>query len=100
VVVRRVRAQRSSQANRYYRGVVIPMIADYCGYEHDQMHEAIAMMFLPVHSEVPGAPVTRRSTADLTSAEFADYVDTVRRWAAVELGVNIPDPGRVEAGGP
>jgi len=97
VVVRRPKAQRSNPQNRYLHGVVIPILAEFCGYDLDAMKDALKWKFLRVPADVAGAPDTVRSTASLSTVEFAEYCEQIRRWAAVELGVNIPEPGQVEA---
>lgn len=96
LVIRKRRNQRSSQANRYYHGVVVKLLAEYCGYEHDDMHEALAMKFLRIDDcPITGVPRRKRTPATNT-AEFADYIDRCIRFAA-ELGVVIPDSSRSEA---
>ena len=96
VTVRKQRSTRSSQANRYYFGVVVKLLAAHCGYDPDEMHEALAMKFLRIEDcPVTGAP-RRRRTPQTNTAEFAEYVDACIRLAA-ELGVVIPEPGAAEA---
>ena len=97
VVVRRPKSQRSDPQNRYYWSVLVAMIADYCGYTTDEAHEALKWQFLRRPADVVGAPDTVRSTTSLSTAEFADYCERIRTWAAVDMGLAIPDPGRVEA---
>ena len=94
VVVRKPKSQRSSQANRYYFGVVVKLLAEFCGYEPDEMHEALAFRFLRIEDDpITGSP-RRQRTPKTNTKEFADYVDQCIRFAA-ELGVYIPQPGEV-----
>jgi hypothetical protein len=96
IKVKQYRAQRSSQANRYYFGVVVKLLAEHCGYDADDMHEALAMKFLRIE-DCPVTGVPRRArTPNQNTKEFADYVDACIRLAA-ELGVVIPEPSKVEA---
>lgn len=96
VIVRRKRLQRSSQANRYYFGVVVPLIAEHCGYEKDEMHELLAMRFLRIENDpVTGSP-RRKRTPDTDTKEFSEYVDACIRFGA-ELDVVIPEAGTVAA---
>jgi len=96
VTIKLHRPQRSSQANRYYWGVVIPLIAEHCGYEKDEMHELLAMRFLRIEDDpVTGSP-RRKHTPETDTTEFADYVDACMRFGA-ELGVYIPAPNEVAA---
>lgn len=88
---KRWRQQRSSRANRYYFGVVVPLIAEHCGYDKQEMHELLAMRFLRIEDDpITGAP-RRKSTPDTDSQEFAEYVDHCIVFAA-ELGIEIPPP--------
>ena len=94
--VRQFKSQRSLQQNAYYHGVVVALLAEHCGYNHDDMHETLAMKFLRIEDcPVTGAP-RRKRTPKCDTQEFADYVDACIRLAA-ELGVVIPDPGQVAA---
>jgi hypothetical protein len=91
VTLKRWRDKRSSRANRYYFGVVIPLIAEHCGYDKQEMHELLAMRFLRIEDDpITGAP-RRKSTPDTESDEFAEYVDRCIVFGA-ELGVEIPPP--------
>lgn len=104
VVIERLHAVRSMQANRYYFGVVLKAISDYTGYDPNETHEAMKAMFLPKalsfcdgNGEVRGAIVVGGSTRQMNVHEFHDYVDAVRRFAAEQLGLNIPDPSQERA---
>lgn len=95
VIVRRVRTQRSNQANKFYWGVVIALLAEEFGYEKDEMHDALAMKFLRIEDcPITGSP-RRKRTPDCDTAEFAAYVDSCIRLGA-EHGVIVPNPNEVE----
>lgn len=94
VTVRKARTQRSNQANRYYWGVVITLIADALGYTPEEAHEAVAFHLLRVHEDTK-LP-RRRSTATLSVEDFARYVEDVKRFAASDLGVFIPDANTID----
>lgn len=91
VTLKRWRNKRSGKASRYYFGVVVPLIAEHCGYDKQEMHELLAMRFLRIEDDpITGAP-RRKSTADADSPEFSEYVDRCIAFGA-ELGVEIPPP--------
>ena len=95
VVVRRKRGQRSLQANKYYFGVVVKLLAEEFGYDIQDMHRTLAMNFLRIEDcPVTGAP-RRKPTPDCDTKEFSEYVDACIRLAS-EHGVYIPQPGEVE----
>lgn len=90
VTVKQFRNTRSWRQNRYYWGVVVALIAEHCGYDPQDMHEALAMKFLRIEDcPVTGAP-RRKRTPKTDTKEFAEYVDACIRLGA-ELGVYIPD---------
>lgn len=94
VVVRKERSQRSNKQNSYYWGIVLPILGDYFGYEPDEMHEALKLKFLQIGPcDVP----TVKSTTKLNTAEFEEYLERIRRWAATEYSVVVPLPHEAEA---
>ena len=96
IILRKRKTKRSNQANRYYFGVVVKLFAEHCGYEPDEMHEALAMRFLRIEDcPITGAP-RRKRTPETDSTEFAEYVDRCIRLAA-EHGCVIPDASTVAA---
>ncbi len=93
VIVRKQRAQRSNNQNNYYFGVVCKILGDYFGYTEDEMHEALKIHFLTKGAcDIP----TVGSTAKMNTAEFEDYLTKIKRWAASEYGVIIPDPNEID----
>jgi hypothetical protein len=95
-ILRKRRTKRSSQANRYYFGVVVKILAEHCGYDPQEMHEALAFRFLRIEDcPITGAP-RRKHTPETDSTEFSEYVNHCIRLAA-ELGVVIPDANEVAA---
>ncbi len=87
--VKKFRKKRTNPQNRYYFGVVVKILADHWGYTHDEAHKAIAYEFLSKKED--GKPSTVRSTKSLNTADFAEYIEAVKKWAAVEWGCYIPD---------
>lgn len=89
---RAYRETRSSQANRYYWGVVVPALAEHLGYQKDELHEALKGKFLSLDAEPDAHGLVRvRSTASLNTAEFRDYLEQVITWAGAEFGLDIPE---------
>ena len=92
VSVKRHVKKRSLKQDRYYFGVVVAMIGEAIG-EDDPLaiHEVLkheCNYYLAGDFEVR-VPL---STKKLTTAEFEDYLERVRRWAAIFLSLYIPMP--------
>ena len=101
--------KRSAQQNKYLWGVVYKTIVDNDpGYfvndavdslrktarlsTAEVVHEFCKARFLP-SADLPGLQITvAPSTAKLPRKEFQEYVESIRRWAADELQVFIPEP--------
>ena len=80
---------RSDAQHKYWHGCVVPILAEYCGYTTDEMHEALKQRFL---SEEDANGLTRvKSTRELSRSEFVQFVETVCQWAA-EMGCVVPPP--------
>lgn len=85
VICRVQRQKRSSQANRFYWGHVLAELAEATGYTKDEVHEALKHRFLMVEGDGPLVKV--RSTADLSVAEFSEYLERVMAFGAVTFGI-------------
>lgn len=94
--------KRSTQQNRYYWGLVIPMVAEAfkeLGHElsHEETHEFLKSKFNAKEvvnkdtGEVLNLPL---STTRLTKMEFSEYIEQIQRFGAMFLNINIPDPGQ------
>jgi hypothetical protein len=89
---------RSLPMNSYYWGVVVAMISERLrelGHDVDKdlTHEFLKGRFL--YTEMNTGEETMRiprKTSDLSTTEFEEYVEMVKRFAAETLEVFIPDP--------
>jgi hypothetical protein len=94
--------KRSNPQNRYYWGLVIPMI-------HNGIKEmGTELTFLETHeflkarfnisdlvNEDTGETISLPlSTTRLNKSEFSDYVAKIQQFAAEFLNIIIPDPGQ------
>ena len=80
---------RTSQQNRYLWWVVYKTIADFTGYDTNYIHQQLWQLFL-VDYETYKNPYIK-STAELTTQEFGEYVDKIILRAG-EYGLKIPSP--------
>ena len=93
--------KRSTQQNRYYWGLVIPILKQAftdLGHEltDDDVHDFLKGKFnsKQVVNEGTGEAVELpMSTTKLNKEDFGVYIESIQRFAAEFLGVVIPDPG-------
>lgn len=91
LIIQRYRKSRTLKQNAYYWGAIIPILADYCGYDDQEIHEALKIKFLSKKGIIP----TVISTTKLNTAQFTDYIERIKRWASIELNVVVPDPDEI-----
>lgn len=94
--------KRSVQQNRYYWGVVVPMVRKglyEAGFDvirtNDDAHSVIKQVVFKkeVVSKQTGDMITvAGSTKEMSIPEFNEAIEAVCRWAAEYLGIIIPSP--------
>lgn len=98
--------QRSLSQNAYYWGVVVELV--YQGLrdagfddvrDREDAHEILKGMFFTktLHSEKHDNLVQVCSTTKFSTAEFAERMDDITRWAFEYLGITIPPPNSQSA---
>jgi hypothetical protein len=94
---------RSNNQNRYYWGLVLPLIQngllEATGELRsvDNIHYKILLpLFAPTNEIVnkdTGECITERLTSsDLTTTQFCEYILEIQKWGAEFLGIDIPSP--------
>jgi hypothetical protein len=78
IVIKKQKAQRTNEQNKYYWGVVIPILADYFGYESDEMHMVLRGKFLRIHDEKHPDFVIAKSTTKLSTTDFVEYIEVIQ----------------------
>ena len=84
---------RSGCQRKYQWGVVYKLMAEHTGYEPEEIHQLMTKMFLSYENK---GEVFVESTAELNTKDMENYLESVRRFAAMELGVNVPLPNETE----
>jgi len=92
--------RRSNRQNRYYYGVILPRIhqmmveaGNTVGLEecHEFLKKDVGKLVVILTLPDGGESAVVRSSADLTTAEWEDFMMACRVWAA-EWGLDIPPP--------
>jgi hypothetical protein len=87
-----VRPIRSLPQNRYLHGVVFNMISEVTGYTLNEAKDELKELFLSVG--INGKKIIR-NTSELSTKELEDFAENCRRFASMNLGINIPLPNEV-----
>ena len=95
LVIKKEEIARTNQQSKYLFGVVYQLISEETGYSKEEVHELMKSIHLKTHMEANGKRYTVvRSTHDLTTVEMTEYIENCKRWASVELNINIPEANR------
>lgn len=81
---------RSLQQNNYYWGVVIQMISDETGHTAEEVHETLKYKFLT--EVLDNNFIKVKSTSELDTTEFENYLNNIKKFASVFLNLYIPEP--------
>ena len=84
---------RSLRQNSFYWGVVVDILAGYCGYTDKEMHEELKRKFNPKPSKIDYNETYGGSTTIMSTVEFEEYLEKIMAWASKEYGIYIPVPG-------
>ena len=101
ITIRKHKSKRSNDQNRYYWGVVIPILADYFGHDNaEDMHHDLKEKFNPIESKLEPGKMIGGTTTKMSTEEFfcgeTSYVERICRWAAMEYEIYIPPPKKAE----
>lgn len=100
LTIEKRKKKRSVEQNRYYWGVVVPLVKsglNDTGWRMttDGTHEYLKNEFniIEVVNERSGEVIkTIGSSTEMSTSQMMDYFAKITEWAAEYLNVNIPDP--------
>lgn len=96
VVLDEEKPTRSNNQNRYYWSVVVGTLSNELGYTVEEMHEVLKYKFLPKKEiDIKGEHYTIGTTTKLKTDEFEKYLEEIRRFALIDLGITIPLPNEI-----
>ncbi len=75
-----IEKQRSLQQNKYYWSVVIPLLCPQL-WTKKEVHKLLKRKFLNV-----------KSSTELSTLDFQQYLIQIYIWAYLKLQISIPDP--------
>lgn len=97
VEVRREKNKRTLDQNAYYWGVVLKTISIDTGHTEQELHDILkgfipkkTLPFIKTDGSIVNIPVPR-STTELSTAEFSEYIERIRAKFAMEFGIIIPE---------
>ena len=99
LTMKRKTRNRRLQQNRWYWGCVLALISETTGYEPEELHEFFKLKYFPKavtladgNGVICDEGVIGGTTTRLDTAEFGEYCERIRRFAAEHLSLDIPDP--------
>lgn len=99
LVLKKASRPKSQNQLGYLFGVLYPVIADslgYTQYEVEEVHDA-CMRHLRGLKPEPNPLKLRESLRDHDHEYTSAYINDLRHWALMDLGIVTPDAGKAEA---
>lgn len=97
IEIKREKKIRSLDQNAYYWGVVLKTISIDTGHTEQELHDILkayipkkTIPFTKKDGTVLQIPVPR-STTELSTSEFSEYIERIRAKFAMEFGIIIPE---------
>lgn len=91
LVIAPIKDFRSLKLNRTY-WMYMTMIGDELGYTKHEMHEYFKRKFLSETLEIGNELIfTSKSTADLTTKEFCEYLESIFYMCSSQFNIILPD---------
>lgn len=86
--------KRSKKQNRVY-WMYVNTLSECTGFSSEEMHEVLKFKFLK--SELVNVNTGEilefvKSTTELSTSEFTEFIDKIRLWSIEKLNVNLPLP--------
>ncbi len=101
VLIRQRRTKRSLKQNRSLFGLELAPLAAELGYERhelDHLRYGLLGKFFGTHTDrATGTIVPNKTSSQLTTKEFSDFMEFVARFAAQEYGVVLSLPNEDRA---
>lgn len=101
ITLEKAKKQRSNQQNAFYWGIVIVIIKSCLkstgnNLNENDVHDLLRLKFLKetiAIKEETGEVIERvKSTTELTTSQFMDYIAEIQQFAAEYFDAIIPDP--------
>lgn len=96
-MISKKKLMRSNPQNRYFHGIILPILSDASGYTVDEMKKIVKGLFLKYEMMVKTKDGYRevciiKGTSELKTDEFEKFTEECRRFGASEYSCNIPEP--------
>lgn len=92
VIIRDVQTIRSINLNAYL-WLIYRYISEHTGHTENELHKEFRKMFLPKLEEINSTLIkTEADTKTLCTSLFSAFCESIRMFALIELGINIPLP--------
>ncbi len=85
LIIKDIVKERSRQEEKYYRAVVVNMVAEEMGIEADEAHNQLKRLFLTIEESTPAGYRYHRvqSTTELSDRAYREYWGRCVAWAAL-----------------
>lgn len=103
ITIEKKKRKRSELQNAYYHGVILPCVRmglKDMGFQeyrtNEQVHDLLKYRFLKTDSANEHGQFIERikSTTELSTSEFMDFIAEIQQFSAEFLNISIPEPNK------
>ena len=96
-IARKKKKKKSNKQNKYYRGVVVPIIAGMMGETDDRAHGYLQLEHFVYEDDAGRKYIRSTRLKDWDTIEWENKMSEIRQWASeIFPGCYIPLPNEVD----
>lgn len=95
-IARKKSNQKSNKQNRYYRKIVVGLIAQHCGERPERQHGILQLKFFKETDENGIEYIKSTKLSEWKTVEWENKMSEIRQWASEFLNLYIPKPNEVD----
>jgi len=97
ITITSYRKMKTLEQNKYYRGVVVALLAEYWGCVNEEAHQAISNEHLKYQKHYDMPPLIKSTKlSDWNTVDWEEYMEHLRKWSMQEFNVYIPLPNEID----
>jgi len=95
-IARKKSKRKTNKENKYFRGIVVPLIAQHCGYTNDKAFGVLQQKFF-LYEDEKGVKYIKSTKLDVWNTIYWEgKMSEIRQWASEFLHIYIPKPNETD----
>jgi len=94
-IARKKTKEKSNKQNKYFRAVVVDLIAKHCGYTNEKAFGVLQLKFFKYTDENGLEYIKSTKLTEWNTVDWEAKMSEIRQWASEFLNLYIPKPREV-----